>query len=226
MKLFVDTADTSQIRRLLTFCPLDGVTTNPSLIAKSGKNHHSVIKEISGMVKGPVSAEVVSTTREAMHQEALTLAALHPQVVVKLPLTKEGLVLTHRLSRVKTPVKTNVTLCFSPLQALMAARAGASMVSVFVGRLDDMGIKGMSVVSEVVDMFSYYGLKTKVVVASVRTLSHVQEALQVGADITTLPPALFEKLLSHPLTTQGLKQFLDDHRAAQKKGAGQGKNQK
>lgn len=229
MKLFVDTADTDQIRKVLTFCSLDGVTTNPSLIAKSGKNHHSVIKEICLMVKGPVSAEVVSTTPKAMEQEALKLASLHPQVVVKLPLTKEGLALTHRLSTRQPPsqrVQTNLTLCFSPLQALMAARAGASIVSVFVGRSDDIGMRGMSVVSGVVDRFSYYGLKTKVLVASVRTLSHVQEAFQAGADIATLPPSLFEKLIAHPLTTQGLKQFLDDHRSAQKPPPGKLKKQK
>ena len=213
MKIFADTADLDKIKEILTWYCLDGITTNPTLIAQSGKRHHSLIKMICETVKAPVSAEVVSTSVEEMYQEACTLGSIHPQVVVKLPLTREGLVVTKRLSKEKK-IKTNVTLCFSALQALMAAKAGATIVSVFVGRLDDMGLSGMDVVSDVLQIFSYYQFSTQVLVASVRSVSHVLAAAQLGSDIITIPPALFSKLIQNPLTDKGLKKFLSDFRSA------------
>ena len=212
MKIFVDTADLNKIKEIASWCSIDGVTTNPSLVAKSGKEHHHLIKDICEFAKVPVSAEVVSTSIEKMYQEACVLGSIHPQVVVKLPLTKEGLVVTKRLSE-ETDTKTNVTLCFSALQALMAAKAGATIVSIFVGRLDDIGSSGIDVVSDVVQMFSYYQLKTQVLVASVRSISHILSAAQLGADISTIPPSLFPQLIQHPLTHQGLEKFLADFRS-------------
>lgn len=207
MKFFVDTADLRQIQEINKWFFLDGVTTNPTLVAKSGEEHHSLIRSICKEVRGPVSAEVLSTDSEEMIKEARALSKLHPQVVVKLPLTREGLVATACLS--KENISTNLTLCFSALQALVAAKAGATFVSVFVGRLDDIGVDGMEVVSQVVHIFSQYQMNTKVLVASVRHLSHVQAAAEAGADIITMPPALFVKMVEHPLTDKGLAQFLE-----------------
>ena len=206
MQFFVDTADLKKIKEIHSWFPLDGVTTNPTLIANSGEEHHSLIHSICETVKGPISAEVLSTSSEEMIREARVLAGLHPQVVVKLPLIKEGLIATTCLS--EKNISTNLTLCFSALQALSAAKAGATFVSVFVGRLDDIGVDGMEMVSQIVHIFSQYQVKTKVLVASVRHLSHVLAALEIGADIVTIPPELFSKMVKHPLTDKGLAQFL------------------
>jgi len=209
MKFFVDSADVKQIQDIYSWFPLDGVTTNPSLVAKTGEDHHQLIKSVCELVKGgAISAEVLASDTEGMIQEARALANLHSQIVVKLPLTKEGLVATHQLSREN--IKINLTLCFSPLQALLAAKAGATMVSVFVGRLDDIGADGMSVVEQVLQIYSNYNLTTQVLVASVRNIFHVLTSLEVGADIITIPPALFSQLVAHPLTKTGLAKFLKD----------------
>ena len=206
MQFFVDTADLKQIKQINNWFPLDGVTTNPTLVAKSGEEHHSLIRSICEVVKGPVSAEVLATSSEEMIKEARVLSGLHPQVVVKLPLTKPGLVATACLS--EENISTNLTLCFSALQALAAAKAGATFVSVFVGRLDDIGVDGMEMISQVEHIFSQYQIKTKVLMASVRHLSHVLAAAETGADIITIPPDLFAKMVEHPLTDKGLAQFL------------------
>ena len=206
MKFFIDTADIQQIKEVNQWFPLDGVTTNPTLVAQMDQEHHHLIRSISQLVKGPVSAEVLSTSSEEMLKEARELAGLHPQVVVKLPLTQQGLITTQLLR--KENIRTNLTLCFSSLQALAAARAGATFVSVFVGRLDDIGIEGMEIVSQVIHIFSHYQLDTKVLVASIRHVSHLLAAAELGADIVTIPPALFSQMIQHPLTDKGLTQFL------------------
>ena len=206
MRFFVDTADLKQIKEINNWFPLDGVTTNPTLVAHSGEEHHSLISSICEAVKGSVSAEVLSTSSEEMLKEARVLSNIHSQVVVKLPLTQEGLIATRRLSGEN--ISTNLTLCFSALQALAAARAGATFVSVFVGRLDDIGVDGMEIVAQIIQIFSQYQIKTKVLVASVRHLSHVQAAAEMGADIITIPSALFLQMIQHPLTDKGLAQFL------------------
>lgn len=206
MKFFIDTADIHQIKEINQWFPLDGVTTNPTLVAQVEQEHHHLIRSISEVVKGPVSAEVLSTSSEEMLKEARELAGLHSQVVVKLPLTQQGLVTTQLLKKENIP--TNLTLCFSALQALAAARAGATFVSIFVGRLDDIGMDGMEVVSQVIHIFSHYQVDTKVLVASVRHVSHLLAAAELGADVVTIPPALFSKMIQHPLTDKGLAQFL------------------
>ncbi|MYE07255.1 MAG: fructose-6-phosphate aldolase [Oligoflexia bacterium] len=206
MKFFIDTADIHQIKEINQWFPLDGVTTNPTLVAQVEQEHHHLIRSISEVVKGPVSAEVLSTSSEEMLKEARELAGLHSQVVVKLPLTQQGLVTTQLLKKENIP--TNLTLCFSALQALAAARAGATFVSIFVGRLDDIGMDGMEVVSQVIHIFSHYQVDTKVLVASVRHVSHLLAAAELGADVVTIPPALFSKMIQHPLTDKGLVQFL------------------
>ena len=214
MKVFVDTADLKQIQEINTWFPLDGVTTNPTLVAKSGKKQHSLIRSICELVKGPVSAEVLSTTAKEMIEEAHSLAQLHPQVVVKLPLTREGLSATRTLS--KENILTNLTLCFSALQALAAAKAGATFVSVFVGRLDDIGVEGMEIAAQIIQIFSQYQVKTKVLIASVRHSSHIVSAGEIGANIITIPPSLFLPMIQHPLTDKGLAQFLKSAGISQK----------
>jgi len=216
MLFFVDTAELDEIQKINNWFPLDGVTTNPSLVAKSGKEHHSLIRSICEEVKGGlISAEVLATSLEGMLKEARELSTLHPQVVVKLPLTKEGLMATRVLN--KENILTNLTLCFSALQALSVAKAGASFVSIFVGRLDDIGVDGMEVVSQTLQIFSQYQLKTKVLVASVRHVSHILAATEIGADIITIPPKLFLPMIEHPLTDIGLKQFLNSAKHLVKK---------
>lgn len=206
MKFFIDTADIKQIEEINSWFPLAGATTNPALVAKSGGNHHDLIRSICNVVKGPVSAEVLATSAKEMLKEAKVLADLHSQVVVKLPLIQEGLKATRELNAKN--ISTNLTLCFSALQALAAARAGATFVSVFVGRLDDIGLDGMEIVAQTIQIFSQYQVKTKVLVASVRHLSHVLSAAELGADFITMPPALFSQMVEHPLTDKGLAQFL------------------
>ncbi len=209
MKFFVDTAEVSEIKELAAVGILDGVTTNPSLIAKSGRNFLEVVKEICGIVKGPVSAEVAATEYDQMMKEAAVLKKIASNVVIKLPLTWDGLKACKSLT--SEGVKTNVTLCFSAPQALLAAKAGATYVSPFVGRLDDAGQDGMQLIEEIVTIFSNYpDLKTEVLVASVRNPIHIVQAAMMGADVATVPPSVLKGLVKHPLTDKGLAAFLED----------------
>ncbi len=209
MKFFVDTAELKDIQDLAATGLLDGVTTNPSLIAKSGKNFIELIKEICKVVPGPVSAEVASTDYESMLKEGQYLATLAKNVTVKVPLTPAGLKVCKELSGKGTMV--NVTLCFSPAQALLAAKAGATFVSPFVGRLDDIGQDGMGLIKEICEMYQAQPhLKTQVLVASVRHPRHVIDAAKMGAHVATCPPAIIHQLFNHPLTDKGLAQFVAD----------------
>ena len=208
MKFFIDTANIDEIKKANEMGLLDGVTTNPSLIAKEGREFEELIKEICSIVDGPVSAEVVSTEAEGMLREARHLAALADNIVVKIPLIKEGLKAVKTLSG--EGIRTNVTLCFSPLQALMAAKAGASYISPFIGRLDDISQTGMDLVEQIVTIYENYGYETEVLVASVRNPVHVLDAALLGADIATIPFNVMEQLIKHPLTDIGLEKFLAD----------------
>jgi transaldolase len=209
MKFFVDTADIADIRDLAATGLLDGVTTNPSLVAKSGRNFVELIKEIAALVDGPVSAEVAATDYETMLAEGLYLAKLAKNIAVKVPLTPAGLKVCKVLSDQGTLV--NVTLCFSPVQALLAAKAGAAFISPFVGRLDDIGQDGMQLIADIVDIYSAYpSIRTEVLVASVRHPMHLVEAAKLGAHVATMPPAVIRQLYNHPLTDKGLAQFVSD----------------
>jgi transaldolase len=208
VKFFIDTANTDEIKYAWNNGWIDGVTTNPSLIAKSGRDFHEVIKEICGIVDGPVSAEVVSLEADDMFKEGLELAKMHDNVVVKVPTTEQGIIAVKRFSA--EGIKTNVTLCFSPLQALMIAKAGGTMVSPFVGRLDDIGHDGMGLVEDIIRMYDQYGFETEVLVASVRSPNHVYQATQMGADIATVPLSVLQQMLKHPLTDIGLEKFMSD----------------
>ncbi|MCW3473702.1 fructose-6-phosphate aldolase [Limobrevibacterium gyesilva] len=209
MKFFVDTADTAEIKSLAASGLLDGVTTNPSLIAKSGRKILDVVAEICAMVDGPVSAEVAATDYDGIMREAKVLRAIAPNVAVKVPLTPDGLHACKALSSDGAVV--NVTLCFSAAQALLAAKAGASFISPFVGRLDDIGQDGMGLIADIVQIYrNYPALKTEVLVASVRNPIHVIEAAKLGAHVATLPPAVLRQLYQHPLTDKGLAAFLAD----------------
>jgi transaldolase len=208
MKFFLDTALISEIRDALDMGMLDGVTTNPSLVAKTGKPFREVVEEILAAVPGPVSLEVTATDFAGMVKEGRELRKLAKNVVVKVPLIKEGLKATKALSDEGTPV--NVTLCFSPTQALMAAKAGAAYISPFVGRLDDRGHEGMEIVSQIKAIYENYDFKTEILVASVRHPLHVRDAAMMGADVATVPFKILEDMLKHPLTDLGLEQFLKD----------------
>lgn len=209
MKFFIDTADVAEIAQAMELGLVDGVTTNPSLVAKSGRDFHDVLNEIITLVDGPISAEVVSTETEAMIIEAETLAKLDPEkIVIKLPLTPHGLKATRILY--DRGLKTNLTLIFSPLQALLAAKAGATYVSPFVGRLDDVGHPGMEIVEQIRTIFDNYGYSTEIIVASVRSPQHVLQAGLIGADICTIPYNVILQLAKHPLTDVGLEKFLSD----------------
>lgn len=208
MKFFIDTADVVEIKKAHDRGWVDGVTTNPSLIAKSGKNLHSVIKEICEITPGPVSAEVISLKSDEMFNEGITLSKIASNVVVKIPMTEDGMVAVKRLTN--EGIKTNVTLVFNPLQALLAAKAGATMVSPFVGRLDDIGQNGMNMVKQIVNIYSNYKFQTEILVASVRHPVHLLEAAEMGAHIATIPFKVMQQLTGHPLTDKGIKQFLDD----------------
>ncbi len=208
MKFFVDTADTAEIRSLAASGLLDGVTTNPSLIAKSGKKFVDVIAEICDIVEGPVSAEVAAVDYDGMVREAEVLRKIAKNVAIKVPLTPDGLRTCRRLSDQGTMV--NVTLCFSPAQALLAAKAGATFISPFVGRLDDIGQDGMGLIAEIMEIYSNYPFKTEVLVASIRHTMHVVEAAKLGAHVATIPPATLRALFGHPLTDKGLAAFLAD----------------
>lgn len=210
MKIFIDTANVDEIRRANDLGVISGVTTNPSLIAREGRDFIEVIKEISQIVDGPISAEVVSLKADEMVAEACELYEKigSKNVVIKLPMCSEGLKATKRLSELG--IKTNVTLVFSTAQALLAARAGANYVSPFVGRLDDIGDNGISLVEDIVDIFKYYDIKTEIIAASIRTSAHVTDAARAGSDIATVPYKVIESMISHPLTTAGIEKFLAD----------------
>lgn len=209
MKFFVDTADIGEIRDLAETGLLDGVTTNPSLVAKTGRDFIDVIKEICSVVDGPVSAEVAATDYQTMVDEGKKLADIADNVAIKVPLTMDGLKACRTISQAGSMV--NVTLCFSPVQALLAAKAGASFISPFVGRLDDIGHDGMELIEQIVDIYENYDtITTEVLVASIRHPMHVVEAARLGADVCTVPPDVLRKLALHPLTDKGLAAFLAD----------------
>jgi len=209
MKFFVDTAEIADIRDLAETGLLDGVTTNPSLVAKSGRQFIDLVKEICDIVDGPVSAEVASTDFETMLAEGKYLSTLAPNIAVKVPLTPAGLKVCKTLSRDGTMV--NVTLCFSAAQALLAAKAGATFVSPFVGRLDDVGQNGMDLIADIAQIYAMYDeIDTQILVASVRHPIHLIEAAKLGADVATMPPSVIRSLFNHPLTDKGLAQFVDD----------------
>lgn len=208
MKFFIDTADVKEIREAAAMGLVDGVTTNPSLVAKTGRKFRDVLLEVCDIVKGPVSAEVVGTTYEPIMQEARELAGLRPNIVVKIPLIPEGLKAVRTCA--DEGIKTNVTLCFSATQALLAAKAGATYISPFVGRLDDVSTNGMQLISEIVQIYDNYGYQTEVLVASVRHPMHVQEAALIGAHVATCPLSVLLQLSKHPLTDAGLAKFLAD----------------
>jgi transaldolase len=209
VKFFVDTADTAEIRDLAATGLLDGVTTNPTLIAKSGRKFLEVIAEICDLVPGPVSAEVAATEFSEMMREAKVLKAIAPNVCIKVPLTPDGLRACHELAKDGTQV--NVTLCFSSAQALLAAKAGAAFISPFVGRLDDIGQNGMELIADIVQIYANYPLiKTEVLVASIRNPIHLIDAAKLGADVATIPPSVIRQLYHHPLTDKGLAAFVAD----------------
>ena len=215
MKLFIDTANINEIREANAIGIIDGVTTNPSLIAREGKDFISVVKEICSIVDGPVSAEVISLKCDEMVKEAGPLAKIHKNIVIKIPLIAEGLKAVKILS--KEGIKTNLTLCFSPTQALLAAKAGATYVSPFIGRLDDISLTGMDLIRDIKTIFTNYSFKTQIIVASVRNPLHVLDAAKIGADIATVPYSTLTALIKHPLTDIGIEKFLKDWQSAQKK---------
>jgi transaldolase len=208
LKFFIDTADINEIKDLAATGMVDGVTTNPSLAAKSGKKFVDLIAEICAVVPGPVSAEVTALDHETMMKEANVLKKIAKNVTIKVPLTPDGLKTCKALSDDGTMV--NVTLCFSPAQALLAAKAGASFISPFVGRLDDVGTDGMQLIDEICTIYGNYGFETEVLVASIRHPMHVVEAAKIGAHVATMPPSTLRQLFNHPLTDKGLKAFMDD----------------
>lgn len=208
MKFFIDTANIDEIKEANSWGILDGVTTNPSLIAKEGRNFEEVVKEITEIVDGPISAEVVSLDSEGMLKEARELAKIHRNIVIKIPMTKEGLKAVSQLA--KEGIKTNVTLIFSANQALMAAKAGASYVSPFIGRLDDISSEGMRLIEDVSDIFDTFCIETEIIAASIRHPMHVIDCALRGADIATIPFKIFNQMFKHPLTDSGIEQFLKD----------------
>ena len=208
MKLFIDTANVDDIRRANDMGIICGVTTNPSLIAKEGRDFKQVVKEITEIVDGPVSAEVISLEADKMVEEALPLAAIHKNIVIKLPMCEEGLKACKQLTA--KGIKTNVTLVFSAAQALLAARAGATFVSPFLGRLDDIGMEGMNLIEEIVDIFNAQGIETEIIAASIRNPMHVTQAARLGCDIATDPMNVLLQMLKHPLTDNGIDRFLKD----------------
>lgn len=212
MKIFLDTANLDEIKEAASWGVISGVTTNPSLVAKEGQDFHGLIHTISKIVPGPISAEVTATEAQAMVVEAKELAALAPNVVVKIPMTEQGL---KSVSVLKTnDIKTNVTLVFSANQALLAALAGASYVSPFVGRLDDIGNEGLQILNDIVTIYKSYAFSTEVIAASIRHPVHVLSAAQIGADISTVPFGVLKQMFKHPLTDAGIQRFLDDWRKA------------
>ena len=215
MKFFLDTANVKEIQEAASWGLLDGVTTNPSLVAKEGRSFKEVLIEICNIVDGPISAEVVSLEADAMVKEGKGLAKIHKNIVVKVPLIAEGLKATKRMAA--EGIKVNVTLCFSPTQALLAAKAGAWCVSPFIGRLDDISSNGMELIRQILTIYRNYDFKTQVLVASVRHPQHVVEAALAGGHICTMPFSIFQQMVKHPLTDSGLKKFLADWEAQAKK---------
>lgn len=215
MRIFLDTANVEEIKMAHAMGVVSGVTTNPSLIAKEGRNFKEVVKEIASIVDGPISAEAISLEADAIVGEALELAAIHRNIVVKIPLTAEGLKAINILA--SKGVKTNTTLVFSTNQAILAALAGATYVSPFVGRLDDIGHDGMAIVKDVIEIFEYYGLETEVIAASIRHPLHVIAAAKAGAHIATVPYKVLMQMIEHPLTDAGIKKFLADWETVKKK---------
>ena len=216
MKFFIDTADINEIKTAVAYGLVDGVTTNPSLVSKTGKDLMTVLKEICDVVEGPISAEVVSTKSSDMVKEGKQLAQIHPNIVIKIPMCLEGLKATRTLSQ--AGIRVNMTLIFSPLQALIAAKAGAAYVSPFIGRLDDISQVGMDVVDQIVTIFDNYEFDAEIIVASIRNPVHVLEAALLGADIATIPFSVLEQLTKHPLTDIGIERFLADWKKVPKKG--------
>ncbi|MDU6340934.1 MAG: fructose-6-phosphate aldolase [Clostridium sp.] len=215
MKLFIDTAIVEEIKKANDMGVICGVTTNPSLIAKSGRDFKEVITEITNIVDGPISAEVVSTEAEGMVKEADELVKIHKNIVIKIPMTEEGLKATKILS--SKGIKTNVTLIFSAAQALLAARAGATYVSPFLGRLDDIGMDGMELIKEIVEIFEIHDIRTEIIAASIRSPIHVTKAARCGAHIATVPYKVIIQMAKHPLTDIGIEKFLKDWEAVPKK---------
>ena len=208
MKIFVDTADVNEIKKLNEIGIVDGVTTNPSLIAKEGRNFEQVVKEITEIVDGPISAEAVSLDAEGMIKEGRELSKIHKNIIIKIPMTAEGIKAVKILET--EGIRCNVTLMFTANQAILAAKAGASFVSPFVGRIDDIGERGMDVIKEIVEIYKNYNFKTEVIVASVRSLDHVKESGMLGAHIATIPPKIINEMFKHELTDKGIKKFLED----------------
>ncbi len=208
MKIFIDTANIDEIKQAHSLGVLDGVTTNPTLLSREKKDPVKQIDEICKIVKGPVSAEVIALDAEGIIDQAKELATIAENIVIKVPVTEEGLKATKKLSQ--KGIKTNLTLCFSPLQALLVAKAGASYVSPFIGRLDDISTEGMQLVSDIQTIYENYNIDTEIIVASVRHPVHILEAARIGADIATIPFKVIQKLLKHPLTDIGIQRFLDD----------------
>lgn len=215
MQIFIDSADTSEIRRAAETGNCDGVTTNPTLIMKEGRDYHKTLKEICSIVKGPVSAETVSLDADGMVKEGIAFSKIAKNIVVKVPMTVEGMKACQRLTKKK--IKVNVTLCFSANQALLAAKSGAYFVSPFVGRMDDIGQTGMWLIQDIKTIYKNYNFKTKILVASVRHPIHVLDAARIGADIATMPYSVFEQLFKHSLTDVGIKRFLEDWEKVPKK---------
>jgi len=215
MKFFIDTANINEIKEAAALGILDGVTTNPSLVSKEGKDFRKLLDEILAIVDGPVSAEVVSTDYDGILKEAHELSKIHKNIVVKVPLIKEGLKAVRTLSAEN--INTNVTLCFSASQALLAAKAGATYISPFVGRLDDISQDGMEIIYQIVQIYKNYNYKTQVLVASIRHPLHLVEAALMGADVCTMPFPVIDKLFNHPLTDLGLEKFLSDWKKSQSK---------
>lgn len=208
MKLFIDTANVNEIREIANWGVVDGVTTNPSLIAKEKRDFKEVVTEITGIVDGPISAEVVSLKHDEMVEEAKELAKIHKNIIIKVPMTEEGLIAVKELYAMG--IKTNVTLVFTSTQALLAAKAGASYVSPFLGRLDDISTDGLNLIEEIMDIFDNYDYDTEVIAASVRHPMHVVECARLGCDIATVPYKVFKQMLHHPLTDSGIERFLKD----------------
>lgn len=208
MKLFIDSANIEEIKDVNSWGVICGVTTNPSLIAKEGRVFEEVVEQIAGIVEGPISAEVIALDSEGMVEEGRKLAKIHPNIIIKVPMTEEGLKAVKIFKA--EGIKTNVTLVFSPAQALLAARAGASFVSPFVGRLDDIGNEGLNVLQDIVDIFQMHNIETEIISASIRHPIHVIDSAKAGADIATIPYKVFKQMLNHPLTDIGIEKFLKD----------------
>ena len=215
MKMFIDTANVKEIKEANDLGVICGVTTNPSLIAREGRDFVEVVKEITSIVDGPISAEVISLEADKMVEEAIPLAEIHKNIVIKIPMCANGLKATKILT--EKGIKTNVTLIFSAAQALLAARAGATYVSPFIGRLDDVGIDGMDLIAEIVDIFDAHAIETEIIAASIRNPIHVTEAARLGCDIATIPYNIIMQMTKHPQTTLGIEQFLKDWESVENK---------